>query len=94
MATKKKAKKLKMSAPKKPKQAAKKMAAPKPKHAEKRQAVKTPARPPPKTFAEKLRAANAATDVYGDEMEDKADDAVETDDEHDGDDADGTSEQE
>jgi len=94
MATKKKAKKLEMPAPKKPKQAAKaakKKAAPKPKHAEKRQAVKTPARPPPKTFAEKLRAANAATDVYGDEMEDEADDAVETDDEHD---ADGTSEQE
>ena len=56
--------------------------------------MKAPAIPPPKTFAEKLRAANAATDVYGDEMEDEADDAGETDDEHDGDDADGTSEQE
>jgi hypothetical protein len=85
--------KKKMSAPKsKPKRAAKKRAAPK------KALPKKAAAPPPKSFAEKLRVANAETDVDGDEMEDEADDAGQPDERDGGDaeevDADGTGEQE
>jgi hypothetical protein len=88
------AKVAKRAAPKsKPKKAAKDRAAPKTS-----KAVKAPVIPRPRTFAEKLRDANAKTDVDGDEMEDGADDAGEADERDVGDseevDTDGTSEHE
>jgi hypothetical protein len=81
-------------APKKPRPAAKKHAAPKAK-----KAAKTPAVPRPRTFAEKLRDANARLDDHGDDTKNAADGAEEADERDAGDDeaeddADGTSEQE
>jgi hypothetical protein len=81
-------------APNKPKPAAKKHAAPKTKTA------KTPAIPRPKTFAEKLRDANARIDVPGDDVENGADEVGGADERDLGDteevegDADGTNERE
>jgi hypothetical protein len=85
----------KQAAKKKPKQAAKKQAAPKTK-----KTAKTPAVPRPRTFAEKLRDANARIDVHGDDMENEADGAGQAGERDVGEaeevegDADGTSEQE